>query len=161
MGGFFNSLTNAKFKLESEEFDWCNALPLVVSEPLSLQKTHPFIFLVRLSPESSNPYLVMWPCGFPHGAHVERTKIRYTIQIPVDYSHNVNKEAIKRVKNRLLALYDPNQYFDKKHTIPDSGGLIHKHPELMFKYYEEFESFRLLYPSTKFEMEKYLTKIFT
>jgi len=162
---YFNSTddeTKSERYLTLDEKAWCEALPTLVSEPLRLQapRQHQLLFVVRLSPESSTPYLVMWPIGFPHGANAERTRLRYTITVPVDVAANVNHEDIKRRRKRLLALYQPEKQNRKEFTTPESGGITHKRPELIFKYYNEHASFRALFPTTKSEMENILNKFF-
>lgn len=49
---------------------------------------------------------------------------------------NENAYALSFANEYLKKMYDPGKKDDKTHTIPDEGGLTHKHPELLFQYYE-------------------------
>ncbi len=160
---FFNksSALPKETTLSSEERKWCEDLPILVSKPLRILKASPLpIFLARMSPDSTQPHLVMWPAGFPHGANVEDTRIRYTMTVPVDFPQNINMQKVNRVTNRSRALYRPEHQKIEDHTIADAGGLTHKHPELVFDFFKRFESFRSLYPATESDMEKCISDLF-
>ena len=101
----------------------------------------------------------MWPQAWPHGAHVETTNIRYTITVPVEPEKNVKREELERVKDRLKALYDESKQGEKRFKIQDAGGLVHKNPHLVFRFYKEFESFRALFPFDREEMEAFLREL--
>lgn len=123
---------------------WCHTLPSDVTNPFKGNEFRK-VRLVRLSGESSEPMLVCWPNGFPHGAHAESTSIRYTMTVPIiPGEHSKN---LQRAKNRVKALYNQEDRSDEEHLQMDSGGLTHKHPEHIFDYFDKFSSFRALFPT--------------
>lgn len=109
---------------------------------------------VRLSPVSNKPFLVCWLWGFPHGSAKEIDSVRFTMTVPITKDSNKN-QILKRAEKRVKAMYHPYMRDDKMFKIPDNGGIVHRHPERIFTYFDEFESFRKLYGS-----ETELNKLF-